>query len=355
MDEKKKKQLALQFLFFVVVMGLTFVFVFRDQNLDELKDALQTMKLSAIFAAIMIAVFFVGAEGCMIYYLLRGIGGISSLSTCIKCSFIGFFFSGITPSATGGQPMQLYYLRKAGNPWSLSSVVLMTVALVYKFVLIVFGVGIWIFWNGPLKNYLGMGYYRLFLLGLFLNTALVAVLLMAMFTPSLIRFLAARLEWVLVKLHILKKAGSTQKRLNNFMDSYQDALRFLQQHKEKILVVFFATVIQRTAVFALTYVVYRGLGFQAVGLTTIMWLQASVYIAVDMLPIPGAQGITEAMYKRIFLPLFTSRYLMTSLVITRGISFYLMIVLSLIIFVISYVRGEFDLHKDVKDGGRRKT
>ena len=251
--------------------------------------------------------------------------------------------------------MQLYYLRKAGNPWSLSSVVLMTVALVYKFVLIVFGVGIWIFWNGPLKNYLGMGYYRLFLLGLFLNTALVAVLLMAMFTPSLIRFLAARLEWVLVKLHILKKAGSTQKRLNNFMDSYQDALRFLQQHKEKILVVFFATVIQRTAVFALTYVVYRGLGFQDVGLTTIMWLQASVYIAVDMLPIPGAQGITEAMYKRIFLPLFTSRYLMTSLVITRGISFYLMIVLSLIIFVISYVRGEFDLHKDAKDGGRRKT
>lgn len=30
-------------------------------------------------------------------------------------SFIGFFYSGITPSATGGQPVQLYYMSKDGE------------------------------------------------------------------------------------------------------------------------------------------------------------------------------------------------------------------------------------------------
>ena len=60
--------------------------------------------------------------------------------------------------------MQLYYLKRDGNSWSLSSVVLMTVALMYKLVLVIFGAGILLFWHGPLRGYLGKGYYRLFLL-----------------------------------------------------------------------------------------------------------------------------------------------------------------------------------------------
>ena len=49
-----------------------------------------------------------------------------------------------------------------------------------------------------------------------------------------------------------------------------------------MLVVFLGTVVQRAAVFALTYVVYRGMGMSGASLTTIMWLQAAVYIAVAM-------------------------------------------------------------------------
>ena len=79
-------------------------------------------------AAVFLAVFFVAGEGCMIWYLLRGIGEQPTLLRCMSYSFIGFFFSGITPSATGGQPMQLYYMRRDGNALSASSVVLMTVA-----------------------------------------------------------------------------------------------------------------------------------------------------------------------------------------------------------------------------------
>ncbi len=52
--------------------------------------------------------------------------------------------------------------------------------------------------------------------------------------------------------------------------------------------------------FFLTYVVYRGLGLYGTPMLDIILLQASVYIAVDMLPVPGAQGITEAMYRAVF-------------------------------------------------------
>ena len=331
MDRNRKKKLAINVILFLAIMVFTMWFVFRDEGVEAVLTAMKQMSFAHLLLAIAIALFFVSAEGVMIWYLLRSIDGTSSLFSCIRCSFIGFLFSGITPSATGGQPMQLYYLKRDGNSSSLSSVALMTVALMYKLVLVLFGVGILLFWHAPLRGYLGTGYYRLFLLGLTLNTLLVVGLLMVMFTPSVIRLLSGKAEWLAVKLHLLKKAGSKQARLDHFMDNYQNALSFLKEHKGKMFVVLLGTVVQRAAVFALTYVVYRGMGMSGVALTTIMWLQAAVYIAVDMLPIPGAQGITEAMYRRAFLNIFTAGHVTASMCISRGVSFYLMICVGLVV------------------------
>lgn len=331
MDRNRKKKLAINVILFLAIMVFTMWFVFRDEGVEAVLTAMKQMSFAHLLLAIAIALFFVSAEGVMTWYLLRSIDGTSSLFSCIRCSFIGFLFSGITPSATGGQPMQLYYLKRDGNSWSLSSVALMTVALMYKLVLVLFGVGILLFWHAPLRGYLGTGYYRLFLLGLTLNTLLVVGLLMVMFTPSVIRLLSGKAEWLAVKLHLLKKAGSKQARLDHFMDNYQNALSFLKEHKGKMFVVLLGTVVQRAAVFALTYVVYRGMGMSGVALTTIMWLQAAVYIAVDMLPIPGAQGITEAMYRRAFLNIFTAGHVTASMCISRGVSFYLMICVGLVV------------------------
>ena len=55
----------------------------------------------------------------------------------------------------------------------------------------------------------------------------------------------------------------------------------------------------------------------------ILLLQAAIYVAVDMLPVPGAQGITEAMYGKVFLPVFSGQYLVPAM----GVGFYLMLVI----------------------------
>ena len=159
---------------FAAVMALTFWSVFRGQDFAKVFAAVGQMSGTSMAAAVFLAVFFVAGEGWMIWFLLRGIGEQSTLFRCISYSFIGFFFSGITPSATGGQPMQLYYMRRDGNALSASSVVLMTVAVVYKFVLVLVGMGILLFWRQPLRSYL-QGYMGLYFLGLFLNVLLVVV------------------------------------------------------------------------------------------------------------------------------------------------------------------------------------
>ncbi len=336
MDQKKKKKLVVNIILFLAIMGLTFWFVFRDEEFSEVQAAMHRMATGPLVLAIAMAVLFVSAEGIMMWYLLRSFGSVSSLLSCLCCAFIGFFFSGITPSATGGQPMQLYYLKKDGNSWSFASVALMMLAFMYKLVLVLFGLGILIFWNGPLRGWLGTWYYRLFLLGLVLNGLLVVGLLMVMLTPSVVRLFLGKVEWLAVKLHLLSSTGSRKERLDHFMDNYRSALSFFKLHKKNLVVVLLGTVLQRATVFALTYVVYRGMGMSGASLTTIMWLQAAVYIGVDMLPVPGAQGITEAMYRRAFRGIFTAQGVTASMCITRGVSFYLMLIIGLVITIYQF-------------------
>lgn len=328
MNKKKVHELIVNVGIFAAVMALTFWSVFRGQDFAEIAGAVGQMSGVYLFGAVFLAVFFVAGEGCMIWYLLRGIGEWTTLRRCVSYSFIGFFFSGITPSATGGQPMQLYYMKRDGNSLSAASVVLMTVAVIYKLVLVLTGLGILLFWGAPLKKYL-QAYYGLYFLGLFLNVVLVVILLMVMFSQRTIRTCFYRIENIMVRIHLWRQSEARQEKVEQFLAGYQQTVAFLKSHKRMIVMTIAGTFLQRFSVFVMTYVVYRGLGLSGVAVLDIVLVQAAVYIAVDMLPIPGAQGITEAMYRCVFQQIFVGNYLVVWVCITRGVSFYLMLLVGL--------------------------
>lgn len=179
--------------FFLLLLTATIVVIFQGNDMNTVVAAMQTLSPVYLVAAALTALFFTSAEGIMIWYLLGSLEGKTPLFSCIKYSFVGFFYSGITPSATGGQPMQLYYMQKEGHKVSDSSVVLMTVAVVYKLVLALMGVAILLFYRTQLMGYLG-NYIYLYYLGLFLNTALVVILLFVMISRAALRvwYLAAK-------------------------------------------------------------------------------------------------------------------------------------------------------------------
>ena len=204
----------------------------------------------------------------------------------------------------------------------------MTVALIYKLVLVLIGIGTLVFCYRPLRGYLEE-YFPLFLLGLALNTILVLMLLAVMLAPETMKRLLSGIEKLLVRVRILKRSGTRQVKIQQFIDGYQGAVRFLLQHKGKVLMVCVFTFVQRASVFVLTWIIYLGFSLEGKDALTVMLLQASVYIAVDMLPVPGAQGITEVMYRSVFAGIFTGEYLMPSLYVTRGINFYFVLVVSL--------------------------
>ena len=313
--------------------------LFRGVDPVLVGQAIGNMSLWSIIISMALALFFVAAEGMMIWYLLHSVDGQAKLRACIRYSFIGFFFSGITPSATGGQPAQLYCMSRDGRKLSDSTVVLMAVATIYKFVLVLMGIGIIIFWRIPMRNYLG-NYEYLYYLGLGLNIALVLILVIIMVNPAWMLKVIMGMEGLLVRWKILKASEERRVKIIGFVRGYEEAIQFFICNKIKIIAVIAFTILQRCSVFAITAVIYYGYYGQKENFLEVMLLQATIYIAVDMLPLPGSQGITELMYQNVFGQLFTGVALTASLCVTRSMNFYFPLVVSGCVVLLYYIRAK---------------
>lgn len=215
-------------------------------------------------------------------------------------------------------------MNKDGNKGSDCTIVLMTVAVIYKIVLVVLGVGMLLFCGGALKTEL-QSFFPLYLLGLALNTVAVAVVLAAMLFPQWMIVVWAWVEKQFIRLDIWKANPQRMDKVQTFTGNYRNAVDWLKQHPGKLIVVIAVTFLQRCSVFLLTYMVYLGLGQAGTSIQEVILLQASVYIAVDMLPLPGAQGITELMYRSVFAPVFSKGSLIPSMLISRGLNFYFLL------------------------------
>lgn len=334
-DTKKTINQGIQLLLFLLLMLFTFYTIFSKNDIGNILTAMKSLHPFFLFLAIICAIFYVCAEGFMIWYLLCLTKKDARLLRCFGYSFIGFFFSGITPSATGGQPAQLVVMKKDGIPLGDATLTLMTVALLYKLVLVMIGTGLLFFWQDRLFVYLG-SYTALYYLGLFLNILLIILLLLVMFHGEWMEKLLFSMEQIFIRLHLCKPSKKRKAAFHQLVTDYQKTLCFFLSHKCKILFVTFCTLLQRCSLFALTYLVYRAMGLNDCHALVVIVLQASIYIAVDMLPLPGSQGISEFMYHTVFSPVFTGDSLAASICITRGISFYFLLILGAMITVLYY-------------------
>lgn len=239
--------------------------------------------------------------------------------------------------------MQMVYMKKEKVPLPISSLVLMVVTITYKMVLVLLGVFLLIFQHGFVKKYL-QEIMPVFYLGLFLNVICVSVLLLLVFHPMLMKSLMMWGYGCLTKLHLLHHKPSGFRKLDESMELYHETAGYFKNNFRVIIRVFLITLIQRIALFAVTYFVYRSFGLKNCGVYDLIMLQAVISVAVDMLPLPGGMGISEKLFSIIFRPVFGTVLLLPGMILSRGLSYYTELLLSAVMTAV----GQFTLGRTKK-------
>lgn len=330
-----KKQNIFNAVFLITVFLLTMWTVFRGEDVRLIAASIQTANPRYLLGGVICVVTFIWGESIIICYLLRTLGYRIHPGRCYLYSFIGFFFSCITPSATGGQPAQIYYMKKDDIPIPESTLVLMIVTITYKMVLVVLGVLVLVFRPVRIMQYLQPVMFWMYL-GIALNIVCVAFMLILVFHPQLARFLMTKGHSILEHLHILKKKPQRLEKLERSMDQYHGTAEFFWNHKMVVVNSFLITMIQRSVLFFVTYLIYRAFGLAGESGIVIVTLQGMISVAVDMLPLPGGMGISETLFLAIFMPILGEDLLLPAMILCRGISYYSQLIISAIMTVAAH-------------------
>ena len=323
---KKAKRIAADGLLFAAILGLTLYAVFRGQDLGDIRDAIHSIDERWLAPAFGCVLAFIGGEAVILRLLLRSGGYRLGLGRCFLVSSAGFFFSAVTPSAGGGQPMQAYFLSREKVPVPVSAVTLMAVTITYKLVLVVVGLGMALFRLDWLRGLFGELFW-LFWVGLALTVGFVAVLFTLVFHTQLARRLVTGAHALAVRLHILRHSESRYERLLASMERYHETAGYFKSHMGLMALVLAVTFVQRFALFTVPWLVCRGFGLNSLGWAEIACMQALISVAADMLPLPGGMGVSEALFLTVFEPAFGALTL-PAMVLSRGVDFYCRLLIS---------------------------
>lgn len=338
---KKTKRMIRNLIIFILLIILTFYIILKDQNITEIFSVLGNVKKQYIIIAALCMCVYITCEAINIGRTLKNLNEKSTFWQNIKYALIGFFFSSITPAASGGQPMQIYYMYKdkisVANSTlalliNLSSMQIVTISI--ALISVIFNHK---YLNGPLIGF--------FVLGIILNASALTLLLIGILSKKLSKKLVDFAIKVMKKIKI-KNIEDKQMKLESEMSKYQDSSDYIKANKMVILKTLLTTYIQFIAFYSVSYWVYCSFGLSGYNFIEIVTIQSVLYATVSGIPSPGAVGVTEGGFIEIYKFVFSQNMISGAMLLNRGISFYLLVAISGIVTLISLFKSKKMLKKE---------
>lgn len=342
---KSKKNYIFSIAFFVILLVLTFYLLFSNNDINSVIQSLKNISYEYIVIGGLLVLAYLFTESIYIKIILKSLNSKIHLWQGFVYSCIEFYFSAITPSSTGGQPAQAYYMAKDDVPIAKSSVTLLLNTITFKLVLLFMGI-ISIIFCPELIFENSILFTIVFIFGIIINTAVILACLMLMYSKRWVKSIAMFGIKLGSKLKLIKNKEAKQESFNLHLAEYQESAKYIKEHFLVSVKVFLITIIQRMAMFSIAFVVYKAFGLTGYSYLELMVIQIAIALAVDSLPLPGGIGASEAMLLLIYNKVFGETIAVPAMLVTRGLSYYLCLILSGLVVLINHLRITFKYRKD---------
>ena len=315
MDRKR----ILSFSLLAALICGTLYFLLRQQPISTLAQVLRSVRPGYVALGLGLMFCFVGCEALCTKLILGRLGHTMPYRKCLGYSFAGFYVSSITPSSTGGQPAQIFYMSKDGIPAAHGSLNMMLIAVCYQTVTFLYAAASF-FLLPQVRTALGGGLGLLLLYGGVVMILLTAGMLSMMFLPNAARRLAGGLVGLGVRVGLIKHEDRVRAGLERQMTAYREGAACLRANLRLVPALLLLIFLQLTALYAEPYTVYL------------------VSLAVGSLPLPGAVGAAEGVALHAFSLFFGAGLVAPAVMVARGISFYSFLLISGIITLCVHLR-----------------
>ena len=329
---KSKSKLLKDIFIFIALIIITYIIVFKNYSFKETMIIIGKVDCRYIILAIIAMLLKIVAEGINVKYILGVLEEKVSLLKTIKYTFICFFFNGITPAASGGQPMEIYYMKKDGIPVTKSTATLLLELCSYHTVTIILGV------IGTILNYkLLRGIVWVFILSASLKLIAAAVLFIGLYSKKLSTKLVNLFITFMEKIKY-SKIDSLKEKISNSLETYHDSAAILKKEKGIFLKSTAIVFIQVMMFYSVSYFIYRSFGLNSYSYISLILISAMLLVGTSSIPLPGTVGVSENNFLKVYLLIYGITFLPSAMILYRCVNFYLFMLITFIIVLIETIR-----------------
>ena len=328
---KDKKRMFFNVLIFMLLFLVTYYIIFDNQNPKELLNNFKGLNYNFLIISFCMMLMYYVVEGINIRNILDSFDEKISLLKAIKFTFIGFFFSSITPATSGGQPMEIYYMSKEKIKVSHASLALILHMCGYQMSVVYLGIMCALLNPQIFDSKLII----LFIIGTLLNCVSLSLMLIGLFSKNLSNKLVNLFIKLLKKLKV-KNIEEKEIKIKNELKNYHESANYIRTHRNEFFRAIVIAFIQVVIVQSLPYFVYRSFGLNTFTFLDVFQMQMIVHCTVTCIPLPGSIGISETVFLLTYVPIF-GEFLTNALIVHRGLNFYLFVVISLFVVLINKI------------------
>lgn len=323
-NEEKKENYQRKYYKNIAFIGIILILTFKYAiNLEELKSIpkiITSIDKTFIFMGIGIMIMFFLCQSYSVKKLLETLGYKIKISQGFRYTLIDYYFSAITPGAIGGQPAEIYYMRKDGIDIGSSSLVMLIFNGLYHMsvVLVVLGAG----FGNILKILEGNKILLiLFTLGMIIQITLSILFFLLVFSKSIIYKLRDFAVKIMGKLK-MKNLEEIESKINSIIKEYKKGSKWIYNNPKIFIKIIPVVILHISLYYSIGYFISRSFGINNLGIKEMIAYQGVYINTFESLPLPGGVGLAETGFLQIFSKIYSKDLIPSALILTRGITYY---------------------------------
>ncbi|MEZ4358282.1 MAG: lysylphosphatidylglycerol synthase transmembrane domain-containing protein [Eubacteriales bacterium] len=318
---KSNMKKFVRLIYILITVGVIVAFGLFDPNFKGAVQIIPTLKLKYV----LLGVFSIGMYWIMDAVSLKYVTGfmykkVSFLKT-FRIAIIGQYYSALTPSSTGGQPMQVMYMKRDGIPVGTSTCIMLIKFICYQlgtFLLFLLGMVL----RGSYYFATINSIFWLSIVGFLTNFIVVVLLALSIFRESWVLKIGTALIRFGCFLKIIKNKEKTTNSLMKLVSDFRMAVGYVKKYKLKVFINFLMILVHLLSLYSITTWIYLAFGQTGGMILDIIFLQVFLTVTVTLFPMPGATGASEIGFYGFMAMFFKSDVIFLAMLMWRLITYY---------------------------------
>lgn len=338
---KPRTKQILNFLFIFGVLAVVLLVGVNGQEMSGAMDALRRIGPGWIVLCLLAYAAYTLLDALSVHFFLHRQGYAITLRYALFVAITGSYYSNITPGATGGQPMQVYYLKKKGVPIGIGTSALTVKFFSFQFMLALIGTVLWIAYGGYIQARVGSSMWILVIGYVYNALSVCLVVLMA---------ISKRPGWFLLrlgvrlgtKLRLLKDPEGALVKCEDVLETFHSSVMMIARRPVDLLLQLLLGGAQLLSLMAVLFFVYHAFKLTGATYGQLTALNVMLYTSAAYTPLPGASGAQEGVFALYFADVFPDGIRLMALLLWRFFTYYLSLLIGAAVTIVHGFRHTRD-------------